>query len=87
MAAGRLYGAAGGVAHGDLDSGFLQGETEAAEGGFVGFILGIVGLSNPAAKGKAIWGIVLNVLAVVICIALVILYALGLVTLSILQES
>jgi hypothetical protein len=53
----------------------------------VGSILGIVGLSNPAAKGKAIWGIVLNVLAVVICIALVILYALGLVTISILQES
>ena len=53
----------------------------------VGLILGIVGLSNPAAKGKATWGIVLNILAVVICIALVILYALGVVTLSILQES
>ena len=42
---------------------------------------------DPAAKGKATWGIVLNILAVVICIALVILYALGVVTLSILQES
>jgi hypothetical protein len=53
----------------------------------VGLILGFVGLSDPAGKGKATWGIVLNILAVVICIALVILYALGLVTLSILQES
>jgi len=53
----------------------------------VGFILGIVGLSDPAGKGKATWGVVLNILAVVICIVLVILYALGFVTLSILQES
>jgi hypothetical protein len=53
----------------------------------IGVILGFVGISNPAGKGQAIWGIVLNILAVVICIALVVLYALGLVTLSVLQES
>jgi hypothetical protein len=53
----------------------------------IGVILGFVGISNPAGKGQAVWGIVLNILAVVICIVLVILYALGLVTLSILQES
>ena len=53
----------------------------------VGLILGIVGASNPAGKGMSIWGIVLNILAVVICIVVLILYALGMVTLSIMQES
>jgi uncharacterized membrane protein len=39
----------------------------------VGFILGIVGLSNPVAKQKAIWGIVLNVAAVLIWLAALVL--------------
>jgi hypothetical protein len=53
----------------------------------IGFIMGIVGLSNPAGKGKATWGIILSIVAVIICVVLVVLYLLGVVGLSILQGS
>ena len=45
----------------------------------VGLILGIVSLSDPAAKQKATWGIILNVAAALIWVVLIILsFALGL---------